>query len=242
MLVSWVKNCVKKTGVHKVVLSGGTFMNVKANQKIHELPEVEKLFIFPSCGDETNTIGAAYNVYYGLNADSDIKGIKHLYYGPDETDDQNCLIFLKELEKRKTINFKYEYKKNIEIAVAKLLAEGHIVARCKGPMEFGARALGNRSILSDASELRKITEINNMIKKRDFWMPFAPVILRERSENYIINPKNMEAPSMIITFNTTEKYPEFIGGVQQIDRTTRPQIIDKETNKEYYLIVKNMKS
>lgn len=238
MLVRWVKNCIKKTGIHKVVLSGGTFMNVKANQKIYELPEVEKLFIFPSCGDETNTIGAAYNVYYGLNADSDIKGIKHLYYGPDETDDQNCLKFLREQEKKKTIKFKYKYKKNIEIEVAKLLAKEHIVARCKGPVEFGARALGNRSILSDASDLRKITEINNMIKKRDFWMPFAPVVLKERSKNYIINPKNMEAPFMVITFNATEKYTEFIGGVQQIDRTTRPQIIDKETNKEYYRIVK----
>ncbi len=62
-LVSWVKNCINKTGIHKVALGGGVFMNVKANKLISELPEVESLFIFPSCGDESSAIGAAYKVY-----------------------------------------------------------------------------------------------------------------------------------------------------------------------------------
>jgi len=238
MLTKWVRNCIKKTDIHKVVLSGGTFMNVKANQKIYEIPEVEKLFIFPSCGDESNSIGSAYYLYHKLNPGKDIKGIKHLYFGPDETDNENCLRYLKGLEQKNKIKFKYQYVDNIELEIAKLLAEDKIVARCKGPMEFGARALGNRSILSDASDLNKITVINNMIKKRDFWMPFAPVMLEKRNKEYIKNPKNIEAFFMIITFNSTEKYKDFIGGVQQADHTARPQVINQQQNRDYYNILK----
>lgn len=238
MLIKWVKNCIKETGVNNLVLSGGTFMNVKANQKISELPEVENLFIFPSCGDETNSIGAAYNFYYKENPNSPILGLDHLYHGPDETDKENCIKYIKQLEKENKINFTYLFIDNIELEIAKLLAKGEIIARCKGPMEFGARALGNRSILSDPTDLLKITEINNMIKKRDFWMPFAPVILKERSQEYIHNPKNIDAPYMIITFNSTEKYKEFIGGIQQIDLTARPQLVYKKNNTDYYRILK----
>ena len=238
MLIKWVKNAVKKTRIHKLALSGGTFMNVKANQKIMEMPEVAKLFIFPSCGDETNAIGASYNLYYELNPEAEINGLDHLFYGPDETDKENCIKHIKALKEKKTLQFIYKFYDDIESKVAELLSDGAIVARCKGPMEFGARALGNRSILSDPSHLNKITVINNMIKKRDFWMPFAPVILKERSDDYIVNPKQMDAPYMIITFNSTEKYKEFIGGVQQIDLTARPQLIDGSRNKEYYNILK----
>lgn len=238
MLIKWVENCIAATGIKKLVLSGGTFMNVKANQMIGELPDVENLFIFPSCGDESNSIGAAYHYHYKINPNAPFVGLDHLYHGPDETNKENCLLHIMNLEEKNTIKFKYEYFSNIEYEVSKLLAKGEIVARCKGPLEFGARALGNRSILSDPSDLHKITEINNMIKKRDFWMPFAPVILKERSLEYIKNPKNIDASYMIITFDSTEKYKDFIGGIQQIDLTARPQVIDENSNSDYYTILK----
>ncbi len=238
MLVQWVKNAIKKTGIKKVVLSGGTFMNVKANQLIHELPEVEKLFVFPSCGDETNAIGAAWNLYHQKNSEAPIRGLDSLYHGPDVTKTVDVLSYLEALNKDSTEAIKYEYFDNIEFKTAELLAAGEIVARCKGPMEFGARGLGNRSILSPASDPNKIAIINNMVKKRDFWMPFAPVMLKERVDDYIINPKKIDAPYMILTFDTTDRYKEFIGGVQQVDRTARPQVIDGSRNPDYYKLLK----
>ncbi|MCF6297937.1 MAG: hypothetical protein L3J08_08145 [Flavobacteriaceae bacterium] len=242
MLVKWVKNCIKQTGIKKIVLSGGTFMNVKANQRISELPEVEKLFIFPSCGDESNAIGAAYYSYFTKNIKKQSKGISNLYLGPDETGDENTLTAITELKNKNSVNFDFMLMNDIETRIAELLSENHIVARCKGQMEFGARALGNRSILSDASDLEKISVINNMIKKRDFWMPFAPVILRERCDDYVINHKNIDASFMMITLNSTSRYKEFIGGVQQVDLTARPQIIDENHNKNYYKILKKFES
>lgn len=238
MLIRWVKNCIAYTGIHDVALSGGTFMNVKVNQKILELNEVDNLFIFPSCGDETNAIGAAYNEHYKNQGNDGIEGIKHLYLGPDETGQEYAQKYIKEL-KEKGATFTYEFYDDIESKVAELLADQQVVARCKGPLEFGARALGNRSILADSGDLLKIMEINHMIKKRDFWMPFAPVMLDERSDEYIQNPKGIDAPFMIITFNTHKNnYKELIGGVQQVDKTARPQIVKKGINPDYYKILK----
>lgn len=238
LLVEWVQNAIDKTGIKDVVLSGGTFMNVKANQKISELEDVNNIFVFPSCGDESNSLGAAWNVYYSKHKNSDIIGLKHLYLGDDPTDKSSCLNSINKFSKKSNLHIKFDYFEDIEAKVAELLSDGQIVARCKGPVEFGARALGNRSILCNPSDLNLITEINNMIKKRDFWMPFAPVMLKERSNEYIENKKNIDAPYMIMTFNSTNKYKEFIGGVQQIDLTARPQIVDGSRNPDYYKLLK----
>ena len=239
MLTKWVCNCIRHTGIHDIALSGGTFMNVKANQKILELDEVNNLFIFPSCGDESNAIGAAYYEYYKNHEVGKNIGLKHLYYGPDETGLENSLRYIEKFKSKNTTNFGYEFYQDIETKIAEVLANKQIIARCKGPMEFGARALGNRSILADSSDLLKITEINHMIKKRDFWMPFAPVILEERSDEYINKPKTIDASYMMITFDTNENnYKEIIGGVQQVDKTARPQIVNKDTNPDYYKILK----
>jgi len=85
------------------------------------------------------------------------------------------------------------------------LAKGKIVSRFKGGCEFGARALGNRSILADACNRDVVKEINEQIKNRDFWMPFAPSILFEQADKYIINPKKLFAPWMVLAFETRKK-------------------------------------
>ncbi len=237
LLVQWVKNCISKTKLHTLALAGGIFMNVKANKKIMELPEVKDLFIFPSCSDETISIGAAYWVYNKYKGKDlpDIEPISHFYLG-DEFNDHDVLTQINLFSKQ----FKFEYQKysDIEKEIAKLLAKQQVVARCKGRMEFGARALGNRSILADPTDLTLLREINMMVKKRDFWMPFAPVILKEREKEYIINPKNISSPYMILSFDSTEKRDEYIAAVHQADFTARPQVLAKQTNPNYYRILK----
>jgi len=81
-----------------------------------------------------------------------------------------------------------------------------------------------------------------MIKNRDFWMPFAPVMLKERANDYIKNPKNISAPYMILTFDTTNKYNDLISAVQQADLTARPQIIERENNPYYHDILKEFEN
>src|SRR5213079_3551740 len=80
----------------------------------------------------------------------------------------------------------------LEEKIAELLVADGVVARCAGRMEFGARALGNRSILANPSDPRVVPLINRMIKNRDFWMPFAPTILKERADEYLVNTKGLD--------------------------------------------------
>lgn len=240
LILRWVKNCIKKTGIHKVVLSGGVFMNVKVNQKILELPEVEELFIMPSCGDETNSIGAAYRVYAQKKLEKsqpvDIQPLGPIYFGNNISD--------REVEKtvkgfRFNSRVEIRHYEDIEKKVAELLAKGEIVARAKGRMEFGARALGNRSILANPSNVKVVKIINEIVKKRDFWMPFAPSVLAGRVNDYYIKPKSMPAPYMIITFNSRpEKRNKFIAACHPYDFTTRPQEVFKEWNVDYWKLLK----
>ena len=127
---------------------------------------------------------------------------------------------------------------DIEKEIASIIADGGVVARCKDRMEFGARALGNRSILADPSNYDCVRTINMMVKKRDFWMPFAPVMMKERASEYIINPKNVASPYMMLSYDTTDKRGEFIAGVHQADLTARAQILEEEWNVGYYRILK----
>jgi carbamoyltransferase len=117
-----------------------------------------------------------------------------------------------------------------------MLATGEVVARAKGRMEFGARALGNRSILADPTRKDVVRIINDMIKSRDFWMPFAPAILAEDSDDYIHNPRGMRAPYMIMTFDT-KRPDDFPAAIQPYDRTARPQIVYREHNPELHRLI-----
>jgi carbamoyltransferase len=240
LILKWVKECVKKTGINKVICSGGVFMNVKANKRILELPEVQELFIMPSCGDETNSIGAAYYTYaqerVKSNEDINILPLKDLYLGNDITEDEikksvDDFVFSAEV--------KVEHYDNIEKKVAELLSQGEIVARAKGRMEFGARALGNRSILAKPSNTKVVRIINEMIKSRDFWMPFCPSVLANRAAEYYIKPKKMHAPYMIISFDSQkERVEEIIAAIHPYDFTTRPQEVDKDWNPDYWQLLK----
>ena len=108
-----------------------------------------------------------------------------------------------------------------------------------GSMEFGPRALGHRSIIADPRNYDIVRKINEAIKNRDFWMPFAPSILFERVSDYLINPKGLSAPYMTITFKVTDLgRKELPAAIHPYDFTTRPQMVTKEANGRYYDIIK----
>jgi len=241
LCVEWVLRAIKKTGIQNIALSGGVFMNVKANKRISEIPEVKELFVMPSCGDEANAIGACF-YGYKICCEKDNISFKpfpltHLYLGP-EYDDK----YIKEMIEKNNLNEKYKISKQKDInkTIARLLSKGEIVARCSGRSEWGARALGNRSILANPVSQNTIRILNETIKDRDFWMPFTPSMLDVFGKKYLKNPKKIFAPYMAITFESTAlAQKQLPAAMHPYDFTIRPQIVTKKYNPDYYEIIQN---
>jgi carbamoyltransferase len=237
MLVKWVSHAVRETGIGKVACAGGVFMNVKANLALLDIPEVEALYVFPSCGDESNSIGAACHL--AARTGERVQPLGALYYGEPITDcEAQCVL---EAVGNGQIRFRWE--RDIERLTAEKLAEGKIVARAKGAVEFGARALGNRSILARADSPTAVRVINEMVKNRDFWMPFAPSVLASRAQEYYEKPKPVASPYMMFGFRSRpEKRSAFAAAQHPYDFTTRPHEVFEEHNGDYHRLLQEYES
>lgn len=240
LLTEWVTKAVEKTGIKNVALSGGVFMNVKASMNIYKLPAVSDIFVMPSAGDESLVFGGLFTGYRRLmKSKENPKPIADLYLG-NEFSDKDIQAFIKE----KKLESKYKVTKMSKphAEVAKLLAGGQVVARFNGRMEWGARALGNRSILAHPSKPDTIRIINELIKDRDFWMPFTPSILESEEGRYIKNPKRIPAPYMCLAFESTEEAQKDLpAALHPYDFTMRPQVVYKSWNPTYHALISEFK-
>ncbi|MGA2626669.1 MAG: carbamoyltransferase C-terminal domain-containing protein [Candidatus Bathyarchaeia archaeon] len=240
VMVKWVDGLANEYGIGRFAFGGGVFMNVKANMLLSQLPSVKEMFVMPSCGDESLPIGAAYYTYiqHCDGTPADISPLQSLYLGPDYECDE---AGLRTLIDGKPVSL--ERHSEIEGVIADLLVKGEVVARFSGAMEWGARALGNRSILARGDDLEVVETINRMIKLRDFWMPFAPTILSEREEDYVVNPKKVAAPYMITAFPSTPLgHRELRAAMHSADKTLRPQVLHRDWNSRYYSLLKRVEN
>jgi len=221
-----VKYALKRYKVDKIALSGGVVANVKLNQRIHELAGIKEIYIHPGMGDEGLVLGAAL-----YKADLFVK-LKNLYLGSSYSDRE----VLKAIKK---YGVSHKKIKNIEKEIARLIFEGKVVGRYLGKMEYGPRALGNRSILCEATDPTINATLNKKLKRTEF-MPFAPVALKEFAHKCFKNLKGAEytAGFMTITFDCTPYMKKKCPAVVHVDGTARPQIIEKSQNPSYYKILK----
>lgn len=242
MLVDWVRACVRHTGISDVVCGGGVFMNVKANMLIADLPEVTSLYVMPSGGDESLSIGAALYRYHQLVQDADRAegALRDLYLGGAfNANDEVAAID----RVRGDVPISVAQPNDMNLAIAKLLADGEIVACCRGRMEWGARALGNRSIVASANNYSRVDEINRMIKMRDFWMPFAPSIREEAATRYFDDPKRLNPWFMTFAFPTKdESRADLSAGSHPRDHTIRPQVVTSEANPDYHAMISHFEA
>lgn len=221
----------KETEINNFVFSGGVAMNVKANMALAELECVHDMFVAGSSSDESLCIGACYYANHEKGITN--KPVGNLYLGC-EIDDND----VNEYAQEKNLFGKYKISKTDNAEIAKLLANGEVVARVTGKMEFGSRALGNRSILANPSNPNIVKYINELIKGRDFWMPFATTILDTYESRYLINPKNIKSKYMAAAMDTREEnLNEIKAGTHPYDQTVRPQILKSADNESYYDLI-----
>lgn len=237
LLCQWVWNAVREFGIKDVVLSGGVAMNVKANGLIAGLDEVDRFFVPGTAADDSLAIGAVYALAEDIGDGAANKkffgNIPHLFLGPENRleDEEKAVATLS--------GDLYEIRKDFTPEdIAGYLVDGLIVARCAGSMEFGQRSLCNRSILADPIQMSAVPKINAAIKNRDFWMPFAPVVMEKRADEYLQRKNRCQSPYMTIAFETTDKgWKDMPAACHQSDHSARPQILDEESNPPAYAIL-----
>ncbi len=230
-IVEIVKKAVIKTEEKKLSFAGGVAANVKLNQKLHEKAGINEIYIHQAMGDDGLALGAALHTAFSNGFQ--IRQSDNVYFGPDFSERE----IKKSLNK---FNLKFSKEKNIEIKIAKLLAESKIVARFNGRMEYGPRALGNRSILYKTTDIGVNNWLNKRLKKRSDFMPFAPVTLDYFANKCFKNIKGAEyaARFMTITFDVTSYMKKLSPAVVHVDGTARPQIIRSKDNPSYYRLLK----
>ncbi|MGB7325665.1 MAG: carbamoyltransferase C-terminal domain-containing protein [Rubripirellula sp.] len=236
VVMKWIRNAIKQTGVTDVVLSGGGFMNVKLNYLITELPEVTSTFIFPGCGDESNPVGAAALAAIDNGYDwKDIKPLHMTYWGPEYSND-DCKKAIDNTPE--FTGMKISYQDDVNQYIAEKVAEENVVGRMVGKMEWGARSLGNRSIVADPRKQQIIHKINKAIKMRDFWMPFAPAVLDSYRDKYLKIREDFPCPYMTIAPESKPAaWDAITAGLHPFDKTARSQILDADHHPSFHDLV-----
>lgn len=212
-------------------LAGGLFANVKVNQKITESVDLENIYIFPNMGDGGICVGAAALGAYQTDPNFGPIKMSDCYLG-ESFDDEETLRAISE------DGYQHRSMENPGEEIAKLLAEGKVVARFGGQMEMGPRALGNRSILASAAQSSINDSLNERLGRSEF-MPFAPVARSEDAEKYFLLPNIDPIPFryMTMTCKVTDHCREVAPATVHIDGTARPQLVDRSLNPEYYDIL-----
>jgi len=233
-LVEFITYWQQKTGLHNIVVCGGVFANVKANQCISKIKNIDNLFIYPDMGDGGNAYGAAAYTYYSIKRNTpEYKPLKDIYLGPSFSPSyiENCL--------QQFPNIYYQKSDSIEKRTAELIHNNKIIGWFQGSMEYGPRALGNRSILASPVDVNINKWLNDRLKRTEF-MPFAPSCLYEYADELFNIPKEAfkyPAMFMTITFNMKEEWAKKTPAVAHIDKTARPQLVTSASNFKYYKLL-----
>jgi len=225
----YVAHYLQHTGLRNLVLSGGVVANVKLNQRLRELPGVDRLFVHPNMGDGGCGTGAALLAFNGSSARSE--PIADVFWGP-------CFNEAQLGEALGRAQLPFDHYTPIEPKIAQLIAEGKVVARFDGRMEYGPRALGNRSILYHAREPEVNQWLNQRLGRTEF-MPFAPATLYEHRDDCYknIDGADYAAQFMTVTFNCTERMKRECPAAVHVDGTARPQLVTATSNPSFYRII-----
>ena len=233
-IVGVIKAAVDKTGQRKVALSGGTFANVRLNQKILELDNVDEIFIHPHMGDGGVALGAALD-YTARTVGLLPRAVTDVYWGNTVTN----------AEIRRTLSeypVRFEKLDDPSEAIADCLVKKEVIGLFNGGMEYGPRALGHRTILAEPTDPTMMEWLNKRLERTEF-MPFAPIILEEDAPLYFENfdVGRLPARFMTVCFDVTEHGKKMAPGIVHKDGTARPQIVNETSNEYVYNALKAYK-
>jgi carbamoyltransferase len=219
-----------RTGLTDLGLAGGVAYNSVMNGKILLNTPFKRLFIQPAAGDSGTALGVCYQIYNGLLKRERAEVMTGAYTGPEFTNED----IRSALSKNKII-FEHYSDEELTKRAAQDIAAGLVVGWFQGRMEFGPRALGNRSIIVDPRRAEMKDVLNDRIKKREPFRPFAPSILEERVADYF--EQTHPAPTMLMVYQIKEEWRQEIPAVTHVDGSGRLQTVSREVNERYYQLI-----
>lgn len=260
IILAMAKEAIKVTGSRDLCMAGGVALNCVANGKLIKEDFVDNLYIQPAAGDAGGALGAAqivHHMYFGneRNVSPGNDPMKGSYLGPYYSEKET----IQSLKKYKAVFKKAESSQKLFDEAADLLKDGNVVGWFQGRMEFGPRALGNRSILADARNKEMQKKLNLKIKYREGFRPFAPSVLAEDCSDYF--ELDVDSPYMLLIANVKkdrrnqlpENYQNFdlwdklyftrsdVPAITHLDFSARVQTVHKETNSRYWSLLKSFK-
>ncbi len=225
----YVGDIIRETG--RLCFAGGVALNVKLNQRILDWPHVQELFVQPAAGDAGTSLGAAS--YVATRLGEPVCKMEDVYLGPAFTNEE-CIRACESHERQPA----WRRLDDAPSAGAQIIADGNPLAWFQGRMEFGPRALGNRSILGHPSETGMADRVNAQIKYRERWRPFCPSLLDTSASDII--QSGHPAQYMTITFNVADSWKSRIPEVVHEDGTARVQVVSESTNPRYYRLIEEV--
>ncbi|MCO5233263.1 MAG: hypothetical protein M9888_05965 [Chitinophagales bacterium] len=230
-MISLIKKYIRQTGIKKVCISGGVGLNCAANKVIIEMSEVDALFVQPAAGDAGISQGATYLA--GISQGITPQKVTNVYWGQSYTNEEIESTF-------KKLGLQPKHTKDPALLAAQMVAKGRVIGWFQGRMEFGPRALGNRSILTNPLSKDVQSIVNQKIKFREGFRPFCPSVLEEDFDLYF-EGKQKIAPYMTINYQAKEGARQVLPGVIHINDTARIQTVNAQQNALYYEYLKELK-
>jgi carbamoyltransferase len=227
-MTALLRRLKRRTNSPRLCLAGGVALNSKANGELLRSGLIDDIYVQPAAGDDGGCIGAAFAVYENLGLPLPRKPISHTYLGTEFSNEQIEKVL-------RVYKLPYRRLEHAPRAAAELLAQNHLVGWFQGRMEFGPRALGARSILSDPRFEANRDRVNEAVKFRESWRPFAPSVLHEKGARYFDD--YYASPYMILTFWANALAKKEIPAVVHVDGSSRVQSVFRETNERYHSLI-----
>lgn len=227
-MMNAVRLALEKTGSKNLCLAGGVALNSKANGKIVASGLVQNFFVQPAASDDGVALGAALAPFLDGGQRLPARPMRHAYLGPcfDDSAIESAL---------NTYKIRYSRLSDPAATAAEFLTQGKILGWYQGRMEFGPRALGSRSIIADPRDPEMNAKVNNAVKFREWWRPFAPSFKKEAAPEFLESA--YDSPFMILTAQVRPEKREVIPSVTHVDGSARPQTVEKEINPLYYRLI-----
>lgn len=225
ILTTLVNKYANEYDVHNVCIAGGVGLNCPSSSAIENLDVIDGVFVQPAANDGGISLGAAIKGAIDLGDDVKIEMIPYL--GPEYSQES----IEEALHK---YGYDYDVYENIENVIARLLVEGKIVAHYDGRLEFGPRALGNRSLLASPQKYEMLVRMNNL-KGREVWRPLAPAVMYDKQEE--VFDSKVFSPHMTKNFNVVLDQIKNLEAITHVDGTARVQSVTREYNERFYNII-----